>query len=427
MSFGRLQLASALALGLAGSGCAIGPSSAEPRGRHATVEARALQAVAAPSFELDPTELLAAPEPVSGAQALADLDHAIELFREAYAGDLQLDPGNVTRSRHRVASRSTWSPVELAAELARLFDAPDEHLAFDYGGPAPLRGPSTAEEALADLGPWLPEGPGSEPSHAGLTWKAAGVGARPVGPPVELAPGPVPVLSIRTFDNRAESWLRDLPGLARRLMRSPGFVVDLRGNGGGNFAFAEAFILELTDRELTLLDESEVMSAAALEGRLNTARYDLARGAVSDDARPHYERHIGVLSQRLAQTRRETRVRVEIERRGQRAEGRAARAYEGRVVLLTDQGCASACEMMLALARQLPNVVVVGTNTRGAMEVGEIATFRLPRSGVVVRFGTRRYRDPSGSFAETRGYAPDVRLSGEGALLEAMRLALAPR
>jgi hypothetical protein len=422
-----MQLVSALALGLAGSGCAIGPGSAARQTPGAAMAEAAAPTQAPPNVELDTTELLALAQPVSREQALADLDHALYLFREAYAGELALEPADVARSRQRIAARATWSPAELAAELAGLFDVRDEHLAFDYGGPLPLRGLSAAQQALADLGPWLPEGPGAEPSHDGLTWIAAGASARPVGPPVELTPGPVPVLAIRTFDNRAETWLRDLPGLARRLTRAPGFVVDLRGNGGGNFAFAEAFLLELTDDDLTLLDESEVMSRTALEGRVNTARYDVARGAVSGDTRQHYERHIGVLEQRLAEARHRAATRVEIERKDQRVRGRASRAYEGRVVLLVDGGCASACEMMIALARQLPNAIVAGTSTRGAMEVGEIATFRLPRSGVVVRFGTRRYRDPSGDFTEARGYAPDVRLSGEDALIEAMRLALDPR
>ncbi|WP_199693387.1 S41 family peptidase, partial [Sorangium cellulosum] len=95
-----------------------------------------------------------------------------------------------------------------------------------------------------------------------------------------------------------------------------------------------------------------------------------------------------------------------------------------RGVFLVDSGCASACEMLLALVRQIPGVLVAGQNTRGGMSVGEVALFRLPRSGVTVSFGTRAFRDPLGDFVELRGFEPDVRLDGADPLGDAAALAL---
>jgi C-terminal processing protease CtpA/Prc len=92
-------------------------------------------------------------------------------------------------------------------------------------------------------------------------------------------------------------------------------------------------------------------------------------------------------------------------------------------VLLVDRGCASACEMTVALARQIPGVIVAGERTRGSMAAGEIALFRLPRSGVLVTLGTRAFRDPLGGFAETRGFVPDVLLAGADAAARAEALA----
>ena len=68
--------------------------------------------------------------------------------------------------------------------------------------------------------------------------------------------------------------------------------------------------------------------------------------------------------------------------------------------------------MLLALARQIPGVIVAGEPTRGSMAAGEIALFRLPRSGVTISLGTRAFRDPLGGFAETRGFLPDVPIAG---------------
>jgi hypothetical protein len=332
----------------------------------------------------------------------------------------------VDATRRRLLARERWSPEDLASELARLFDLRDGHLAFDFGGAAPKRAQS-GRRLIAGLGPWLPDGEGEAPRGHGVTWNASDEAPTASGAPVELYPGVVPVLVIRTFSNSAEGWLRDLPGLARKLRRAPGFVIDLRGNPGGNYAFAEAFVLELSSGRFSVLDESEVMGVEALEGRLNTARYEIALGQVGADARPHYERHLRALTQLVERARAEDQERALVSRTGQVVVGRADRPYTGRLVLLADRGCASACEMMIALARQLPNAILAGEPTRGAMEVGEVATFRLPRSGVTVRMGTRRYRDPRGSFQESRGYEPDVPLAGTDALLEAMRLALPAR
>jgi hypothetical protein len=79
--------------------------------------------------------------------------------------------------------------------------------------------------------------------------------------------------------------------------------------------------------------------------------------------------------------------------------------------------------MMVALARQIPGVVVAGQNTRGGMAVGELAIFRLPRSGVFVSFGTRAFSDPLGDFSEARGFLPDVWLDGPDLLRAAIDVA----
>jgi hypothetical protein len=57
------------------------------------------------------------------------------------------------------------------------------------------------------------------------------------------------------------------------------------------------------------------------------------------------------------------------------------------------------------------------------MVAGEVALFRLPRSGVTISLGTRAFRDPLGAFAEIRGFLPDVRITGGDAAVQAALLA----
>ncbi|WP_437478177.1 S41 family peptidase [Sorangium sp. So ce1014] len=394
------------------------------------------------------------PRTVSAAEALRDLDDARYAFEHAYAGldgrSPSPSPLAIARAQGALRSRAAWRPGELARLLRDVFAAPDGHLAFGHGGRAPLWLASTPPPSTPP--PATP--PPATPPPAPRLERAAAAETAPLaappwrrdapprrldsprrlghGPPVELTRSRdgVPVLAIRTFSSAAAPALAALPALAAELRRAPAFVVDLRGNAGGNYLFAERFALALTDAPLCALDEREVLSVAAAEGRANSVRRRLARGDVPDEARPRFVDHLAAL-ERLAGTLRARAVdrgatapRADLTTRGAQIRGRAAGPLEGRAVFLVDRGCASACEMLLALVRQIPGVLVAGQNTRGGMSVGEIAFFRLPRSGVTLSFGTRAFRDPLGDFAELRGFEPDVRLDGADLAEEAAALAL---
>ncbi len=348
------------------------------------------------------------PCPVSGEAAALDLDAAVRDFSEAYAGadgaPRLPSAGEIARARRALAARPRWSPASLAGALLDLFRCPDGHLAFGWDGRSPVRLEAWPREAR--------EAPESAPDPVG-------------GGAVTLVPGAVPRLVVRTFDSAAAPERARLPAIARRLRGLPAFVVDLRGNGGGNFAYAESFVLELTDATLRGLDEREVVSVAALEGRANSARRRIALGEVPREAEPVFRAHIDALegaAEGLRALGGGARERVAT---GDRVRGRAPGPLRGRAVILVDGGCASACEMAVALARQIPGVVVAGDRTRGSMAVGELALFRLPRSGVTFWLGTRAFRDPSGRFAETRGFLPDVRLAGDESSAPAQAEALA--
>jgi hypothetical protein len=365
----------------------------------------------APSLLIADEDFGRDPRPVSGPEAALDLDVAVRAFAEAYAGvdGPPLPPaGRIAATRARLAAGARWDPEALVAELAALFRRPDGHLAFGWDGRAPLR-----------LAAWEP--PAREEGARGERGDEEGE-----LPAVYLVPGAVPRLVVRTFDTAAAAELSRLPAIARRLRELPAFVVDLRGNGGGNFGYAESFVLELTSATLRRLDEREVVSVAAAEGRANSARRRLALGEVPPAAAPVFLAHVDALEDAAAALRERGAGRVERSTVGEVVRGRAPGPLRARAVLLVDGGCASACEMTVALARQIPGVVVAGEPTRGSMAAGEIALFRLPRSGVMISLGTRAFRDPLGGFAEMRGFLPDVPLAaGEaGAAGEAVRTPL---
>ncbi|WP_437670660.1 S41 family peptidase [Sorangium sp. So ce131] len=433
------RAAAGAALACASLGCApppaLGPSTPRPL----------------PSLRIEDGDLDRAPRTVSAAEALRDLDVARYAFAHAYAGldgrSPSPSPPSIARAERALRRRAAWRPDDFARLLRDLFAAPDGHLVFGYGGPTPLRlaaapprssllpsssAPLFERAAAATPAPLAPLSPSLAPLSPQLAPPSPSLAPphRPaLASPVELTrtPSGVPVLAVRTFSAAAAPALEALPALVAELRRAPAFVVDLRGNAGGDYRYAERFALALTDAPLRALDEREVLSVAAAEGRANSARRRLARGDVPEAARPRFLEHLAALERLAAALRARPSAappRVDLTTRGAALRGRAPGPLAGRAVFLVDGGCASACEMLLALVRQIPGALVAGQNTRGAMSVGEVALFRLPRSGVTLSLGTRAFGDPLGDFAETRGFEPDVRLGGADPTGDAAALAL---
>ncbi|MDC0747638.1 S41 family peptidase [Polyangium mundeleinium] len=384
-----------LALGLTLAGCAGSWGSPERNPRASTTPSPSFAALVA-----SPSDFDAEPREVPAALAEADLDFALDVFADAYAapeGHAPLPPrARIDETRRVIRSRATWSPFEFATLLRDLLRADDGHLAFGYGGERPLR-----LDALP--------APPAPPVIA--------------APPVELVEGEVPVLVVRTFETAAAEALATLPRLAERLRVAPAFVVDLRGNRGGNYTFAERFLRALAHGPIHALGTREVQSVTAALGRVNAAKRRLARGDVPPAARGMFLEHITRLEGLAADLAARGEGRIEIVRKGEILQGTAPAPLVGRGVVLVDRGCASACEMFVALARQIPGLLVAGERTRGSMAVGEVASFVLPRSRLVVTLGTRAIVDPLGDFDETRGFVPDLDLAGPGTLIEARHVA----
>lgn len=370
-----------------------------------------LRAPSPRSFRIAVGDFDREPRTVTAAEAIEDLDQANLVFAQAYAGvdghPPAPSPATLARAAAQLGARPSWRPDELTRLLHDVFaapaPAPDGHLAFGYGGHAPLRLAAVA---------WRP--PFASTVSTPLLDPLNTADPRPVELTREAG---VPVLAIRTFDSAAASSLDALPRLASELRRAPGFVVDLRGNPGGNYLYAERFVLALTNATLRRLDEREVVSLAAAEGRANSVRRRLARGDIPEQALPRFLEQLDALERSAAALRARRAPRADLVTRSAPVRGHAAGPLLSRAVLLVDRGCASACEMLLALARQIPGVVVAGQNTRGGMSAGEIALFQLPRSGVMISLGTRAFRDPLGDFAEARGFMPDVWLDDDADVL----------
>jgi hypothetical protein len=234
------------------------------------------------------------------------------------------------------------------------------------------------------------------------------------GPFFERREAPFAWLRLRTlFVNRRDAIQRFVESAAT-VRDAPVVVLDVRGVGGGADRYLNRWFRDLTSEELRYWETDALRSEVTLQGALNF--WECVRAGVDSDAGG-----ASWLDARVARARREVDEAMrergpfrDRERQHLPIPGRAPAPFGGRLVVLVDRGCASACETSVLLARQIPGALVVGENTEGSMKVGELARYRLPHSGVRVSAGRRVHRDPSypGGFPEGRGYLPDLWLDG---------------
>ncbi|MDJ0523505.1 MAG: S41 family peptidase [Planctomycetota bacterium] len=147
----------------------------------------------------------------------------------------------------------------------------------------------------------------------------------------------------------------------RSLFDTPGIILDLRVNGGGQEMWGQHLLGALADVPVYYA----------------TSRLRSGPG--------HDEFHTG--AKRYVQPRKER--------------------YRGPVIALVGPGCMSSGEAMAMMGRALTNVTLVGLPTRGSS--GSPAPVALP-NGVTVWYSRWISLFPDGTGFERRGVAPDVRV-----------------
>jgi hypothetical protein len=91
--------------------------------------------------------------------------------------------------------------------------------------------------------------------------------------------------------------------------------------------------------------------------------------------------------------------------------GRAPRPYRGRVALLVDEYCFSACEALASVAKESGAATLFGRRTAGAM----LAAFPIDiEGGWTLLLPAWDFRTPGGGRVEGRGVEPDVAIRKRG-------------
>lgn len=199
---------------------------------------------------------------------------------------------------------------------------------------------------------------------------------------------------------------------AEPLRHEPVVMLDMRFTGGGADRYLVRFFAHFTSQQLRYWTTGALVSETTLQGARNFWGCIRANAPTSGEAGNAW------LDQRIARADRDLEEGIargpfyDYRRQRKHVPPKVDEAFDGRLIVVTGPRCASACETVVLLAQQIPGSWIVGQNTSGTMKVGELRWYRLPESRIWVALGRRAHIDPTGRFAEGRGFLPDVWIDG---------------
>jgi hypothetical protein len=226
-------------------------------------------------------------------------------------------------------------------------------------------------------------------------------------------------VSIPSFaeDGGNEAKLKDLVDRAASWKDRDPIVLDVRGNGGGNSAWGQQIVEKLYGHDYVVALQTPYEAKTYVEWRVSPAN-----AAYIEQLAPRLQAEFGKDSdtgrwaQRtldgMRQAKAEGRQLVHPAETPAPAAGPLpANPIHGRVLLLTDGSCGSACLDFCDLVRLLPNATHVGRSTFADSVYMELRRMPLPSGVATLGLPIKVYRDrPRGN---NEAYTPQVRFAGD--------------
>lgn len=178
------------------------------------------------------------------------------------------------------------------------------------------------------------------------------------------------------------------------------YVLDLRGNSGGDDAFAEALAE-------ALFTSSEVIPKTRrlqLESPFQKAGFCISLYFVGYDGVEDFCKSV---AQEISGKSVKDVLEYTFSEYTQDFRGQREQSFKSDFIIITDSGCASSCETIVEKLSYHPKVKVVGKNTMGALHFSNAATYMLPNSGIIVRMPTL-FHEYENDAPEGIGYTPDI-------------------
>lgn len=232
------------------------------------------------------------------------------------------------------------------------------------------------------------------------------------------------ILSIKQFTSRqSEEWNHFLNTVKILKDAKKPFVLDMRGNGGGDLSkgYEMAQILyglgpndkvPFPRKTIYRRRTPEAWALMANAFWIKSQKLHLQKKEVPSyllnqfqEMRKYYDKSLNGLIDPM-----------EIEEQGPQPFN-PLNSFQEPLYVLIDRDCGSSCELTLEALESLPNVITVGENTGGVLQYGNLGGLYLKKSHLVLNIPTQGTVYHDGRIVEKVGYYPDIEVpSGMDAL-----------
>jgi hypothetical protein len=201
----------------------------------------------------------------------------------------------------------------------------------------------------------------------------------------------IDVLSVSTFNGNFHKELNQYAEAGKSLRNTGHFILNVMGNGGGSSSFSGKFVKNINDVAHWCSNSAIVMSPPVIE----------AWGFEDEKALPHLKDFI-------------LKMRKEMEKQKEAplkswtcylAAPQKTGSYKGKAIVLANRKVASSGEATLAYFKSFEKGLLIGENSAGIGQFGEIMTYQLPHSHMVFNLPSKLFL-MEGS-PESRGFLPD--------------------
>lgn len=216
--------------------------------------------------------------------------------------------------------------------------------------------------------------------------------------------GGVPIVRIRSFSDQHKEYINEFLACADKYRDEPCLIVDIRGNGGGNTAYARQWITRYAGQQPSSPQIfTELISETSMMGRSNYFAYML-----------HYYPELEAQGYHLkAEDCRSYADEIENDETSSHWSAYNIPSPKkinnnSTLIVLIDKNVGSAAEGFLSYLQQVENVVFVGENSAGALTYGQMSYHMLPHSRLIVRLPISLNVFVDLKYREEKGFYPDL-------------------
>ena len=218
----------------------------------------------------------------------------------------------------------------------------------------------------------------------------------------------IPYLKWHRDGGSEETEVKKFYKLARALRKSRTLIIDVRGNKYGSFYFIEKWLKEYTNNHWKNVIVKERQTIPIIRGLLNRVQWNI----IKSPKRPligeyQLEKKQSQLYELIKHFRENEISEKWIETKFIFNGNSNAPEWGTKLIVIANNQCGDGCQFLAALTKQIPNGILIGTNTGPFPKNISGPVFQLYNSKIIISFSHRIHLNHLGETVSPSGYLPN--------------------